>query len=258
MSTDLMKLPEGQQAVATKLKTSVLSVISNRQLEGFEKAFLIANATVELQGLLTPEIMKPIMALQGNRLGFLTDKDGKGGYELAVVKNCLIEAVLLGLQPHSNQFNIIAGNMYVTKEGFGHLLSQTKGLSYKVIPGLPRLNADKTSAAINVKLKWTFNGKAEEEDIELPIKVNAFMGVDAIAGKATRKARAWLFNTIHGTEVADGDAVDVSAEVMSSKVDRVEEKSTGLKDAVKGMMGKKEKAVPDGDPSRIPDEDKDK
>src|SRR6187551_1080575 len=147
MSTDIVK----------KLNESVGSVIQSDGLIGFEKAFLIARATGELKKLLTPEYMKPIMELQGNKLGFKTDKDSSGGYPEAVVKNCLIEAVLIGLQPYGNQFNIIAGNMYPTKEGFGYLLINFNGLSYEIIPSLPRIGSDKTSAAIVMKIKWSLN-----------------------------------------------------------------------------------------------------
>jgi hypothetical protein len=34
------------------------------------------------------------------------------------------------------------------------------------------------------------------------------MGADAIIGKASRKARAWLYATVTGMEVGDGDADD--------------------------------------------------
>ncbi len=198
--------------IAQKLNNSVLSVIGSDNLIGFEKAYLIANAASELKLALTPEYMKPIMALQGNRLGFKTDKDTSGGYSEEVVKNCLIEAVLTGVQPFGNQFNIIANNCYITKEGFGYLLSNLKGLSYEIIPMLPRINADKTSAAIVMKIKWSLNGEnAKEREIEIPVKMNNFMGTDAVIGKATRKARAWLFGTITGSEIADGDITDLDA-----------------------------------------------
>jgi hypothetical protein len=67
-------------AVAQKLNETVISVISADGMQGFEKAFLIAQATADLKAALTPEYMKPIMQLQGNRLGFKTDKDEDGGY----------------------------------------------------------------------------------------------------------------------------------------------------------------------------------
>lgn len=201
-----------QLELAKKLNDNVFSVISSNQLMGFEKAYLIANAAGELKKLLTSEYMKPIMDLQNNRLGFKTDKPG--GYDEPTVKNCLIEAVLTGVQPFGNQFNIIAGNCYVTKEGFGYLLANMKGLSYEIIPGLPRINADKSSAAILMKCEWTIDGVKKTRDIDIPVKMNNFMGTDAVIGKATRKARAWLFNTITGSEIGDGDVSDYDGKII--------------------------------------------
>jgi len=210
-----------QTELAKQLDSSVLSVIGQDTLSGFEKAFQIASATGKLKELLTPEYMKPIMDLQGNRLGFKTDKDSDKGYSEPVVKNCLIEAVLTGVQPFGNQFNIIAGNCYITKEGFGYLLKNFRGLSYDIVPSLPRINADSTSAAIVMKIKWTLNGVAKEQDLDIPIKMNKFMGTDAVIGKATRKARAWLFNTITGSEIADGDAGEIDSRASKATATEV-------------------------------------
>ena len=197
-------------SIAQKLNDSVSTVIGQHHIKGFEKAYLIADATAKLKELLTPQYMSPIMQLQGNRLGFKSDKV----YPEAVVKDCLIEAVLTGLQPHGNQFNIIAGNMYPTKEGLGYLLANYKGLSYQVIPELPRVNTANTSAAIVMNVKWKLNGGSlNTESIEIPIKVNKFMGTDAIIGKATRKARAWLYSTITGSEISEGEVGDLDSPV---------------------------------------------
>lgn len=227
--------------VAKQLNDSVSSVISENNLIGFEKAYLIAKAAEKLQQLLSPEYMKPIMALQGNRLGFKTDKDSAKGYDEATVKNCLIEAVLTGVQPFGNQFNIIAGNCYITKEGFGYLLANFKGLSYEIIPSLPRIDSAKGSAAVSMKIKWKLGSHEGERDIDFAIKVNNFMGADAVIGKATRKARAWLYSTITGVEIGDGDVEFQDANVVSSRplteenkkatseiAEKLEEKSTLL------------------------------
>lgn len=201
--------------IATLLDKEVLSVIGNEQLQGFEKAYKIADAVGQLKSLLTSEYMVPIMNLQGNRLGFRTDKDRSGGYPIDVVKDCLIEAVLMGVQPVGNQFNIIAGNSYITKEGFGYLLSKIPGLWYEIIPELPRINGQNTSAAIVMNVSWSLNnGQKKERKIEIPIKVNNMMGTDAIIGKATRKSRAWLYNTITGSEISDGDINDFDSKAF--------------------------------------------
>lgn len=217
MDTKTKALAVNYSELATKLDQNVLAVIGSEKLEGFNKAFLISSAIGKLKELITSEYMKPIMELQGNRLGFKTDKDKDGGYSESIVKNCLIEAVLMGVQPAGNQFNIIAGNSYITKEGFGFLLKNIQGLKYDITFDLPRINNEKTSAAIVAKIHWEYKGETNDKTMDFPIKVNSFMGSDAVIGKATRKARAWLFNTINGTEFGDGDVSDHDAKTLDVK-----------------------------------------
>ena len=202
--------------VAQLLNQNVMNVLTSTTIIGFEKAFLVSESIGKLKDMLTSEYMLPIMKLQGNRLGFKTDKDDKGGYPVEVVKNCLIEAVLMGVQPTGNQFNIIAGNCYITKEGFGYLLKEMTGLTYEISFELPRINADKTGAAVNANIVWTYKGVKNERKIDLAVKMNSFMGADAVIGKATRKARAWLFTTISGVELGDGDIEEGAAQVVST------------------------------------------
>lgn len=206
--------------IAQKLDSNVLSVIGSERIQGFQKAYLVAEAISQLTELLTTEYMKPIMALQGNRLGFKSDKDlqksstggyVKGpGYPESVVKNCLIEAVLMGLQPVNNQFNIIGGNMYPTKEGCGYLLNNLKGLFYNLVCSIQKISADKTSAVVDVKINWSINGEKNEQTIPIPIKMDAYTSVDALIGKATRKGRAWLLSRVSGMEITDGEIEDVN------------------------------------------------
>lgn len=223
MSNKVQTVPPAD--IAKELNNSVTSVLSAEKMLGFEKAYLISTAVEKLQLLLSDEYMKPIMSLQGNRLGFKTDKDTSGGYPLPMVKQCLIEAVLMGVQPFGNQFNIISGNCYLTKEGFGYLLANYKGLSYKIVPELPRISPNATSAAIKMNISWSIEGQSFKETLDIPVKVNAHMGTDAVIGKANRKARAWLYNTITGSEIADGDVVDTDSKVIGSKIngDQVEQ-----------------------------------
>lgn len=194
-----------------RLNESVQSVLTQEgKIELFEKAYIVAKAIGDLKEMLTPEYMRPIMQLQGNKLGFKTDKDKDGGYSEDVVKNCVIEAVLMGCQVVGNQFNIIAGNSYITKEGYGHLLKQLKNVRWDITSELPRIDTTKGSAAIVMNIKWSVqDGPKEEKKIDFPIKVNSYMGADAVIGKATRKARKWLYDTITGVETPDGDTEDV-------------------------------------------------
>jgi hypothetical protein len=210
---------ENKPEVITKLDESIALAFSSNKLKGFEKAQILSQAMQSLKELITPDYMKSIMPLQGNKLGFKTDKDSEGGYSESVVKSCLIEAVLTGVQVVGNQFNIIAGNCYITKEGFGYLLKNYPGLWWEITPKLPRVNADNSSAAITMVIEWTTDGTEKKtREIDFPIKMNKYMGVDAVIGKATRKARAWLYNTVTGNEISDGDVQDINSEVVGSKL----------------------------------------
>jgi hypothetical protein len=209
-----------QHEIAVKLNQSVLSVIGEDNMAGFEKSFQIANAMAFLRENLTDEVMKPIMAMQGSKLGFKTDKDTSGGYPMNVVRDCLIDASLTGVNTHGNQFNIISGIMYITKEGYGELLKkvkQTNGLKYVIKHSVPKVDASKTFATVESTVKYIIDGVTEEETLTFSIKGNAYATADAYLGKAERKARAWLFNQVSDIEVSDGDVEDIEVTVVSSQ-----------------------------------------
>lgn len=226
-------LPDKLMLVSENLNTAVANVMGAENANAFQKAYLIADAIGKLQTILTPEYMKPFMVLQGNKLGFKTDKDNASGYPEAVVKNCLIEAVLFGLQPAGNQFNIIAGQMYATKEGIGYLLSKMKGLSYKIIPELPRIKDG--SGAVVMNIEYTINNKTVIEKLDIAIKVNQYMGADAVIGKATRKARKWIYDTITGSEIPEGDVMDIEYKEVKQE-DSGDDKKSKLKEGQQGKI----------------------
>lgn len=209
---------ENGLSIPEKMNLIVNEVVSQESLKGFEKAYVVADSIGKLKSLLTSEYMKPIMELQNTRLGFKTDRPSRNNptvYSEKEVKECLIEAVFLGLQPYGNEFNIIAGNCYPTKEGMGALLSKVNGLKYSIVPNLPRMND--TSAAVLMIITWSVNGVSNTQELEIPIKVNKMMGTDAVIGKATRKARAWLYGTVTGQEVVDGDVTDSDFKIVQTK-----------------------------------------
>lgn len=208
-----------------KLDKEVGFVLSNNTSVGFEMAYSVSSGISKLKTLLTTEYMKPIMELQGTRLGFKTDKK----YPEDTVRNCLIEAVLMGVQPFGNQFNIIAGNTYITKEGFGYLLLNIPELKYSITPGIPRTNSTQTESIIDVTIKWKYKSDEDEKVIQFPIKTNKFMGSDGVIGKSVRKSRAWLHNYITGTEFSDGDAENNDAIVIQVKPNEEQEDEERLR-----------------------------
>jgi hypothetical protein len=222
----------------SKVIDSEISTVLASNVNGFQKAFVMSSAIAIIREQLTDEYMAPIMMLQGSSLGFKTDldtikeKDEKGkwvtkkgpGYPLEIVRECLIEAIFLGLEVTGNQFNIIGENMYPTREGFGGLLDKMKGLKknfeYKNI----QQPAGQKVAYVTVSITWQLEGEsAKKQIIEFPIKSNEYTSYDALVGKAERKAKRWLTNTIKGTDISDGDVADIPhVEIVEKEANKLE------------------------------------
>lgn len=198
-------------------------LIQSAQEQGVMAAFRMAAGVGALKRLITDEMMSSIMELQGTPLGFKTDKDSSGGYQLPVVKDCLIEALLRGARPIGNEFNIISGRAYLTKEYFTRQLAELPGLNNLVIEfGVPSIAGDK-GALVPVKATWVYRGRRDSlvcdlerdesgkivSDSRIPIRVNNGMGTDAILGKADRKIRARVMSRITNTTWSDADVSDV-------------------------------------------------
>lgn len=214
------------------------SLLSADGANRLKQGLLMAAGIRALKSLLSDAVMQDIMLLQGTRLGFRTDKDnvardkeGNTGYPVEVVRNCVIEALLNGVYVVGNQFNIIAGGTYITKEGFTQKLEDFPGLTdLELDPEVPRMAGEK-GAIVKYSARWKLNGQPSELIREIPVKVNSGMGADAILGKAERKIRAAIWQRVSGKSVADGD-VDGSDVVIDAKpapksLDDLTKKSNG-------------------------------
>lgn len=176
-------------------------------------AFLAANVVVSLRDALTDEVMNRVfMPLMNKKIGFLTDRDpsrpGKDGkaivpYSVDVVRNCIIDAAFIGLLPTGNQFNIISGVMYPTKEGYTFLLKKL-GIKY-IIQKTPMQDISEKCAAVSCKVNYSSNGENNSFSIVATIKKDSYSSMDQILGKAERKAKKALFEYITGCDFGDAD-----------------------------------------------------
>lgn len=176
-------------------------------------AFLAANVVNSLRDALTDEVMiRVFMPLMNKKIGFLTDRDpsrpGKDGktivtYSVDVVRNCIIDAAFIGLLPTGNQFNIISGVMYPTKEGYTFLLKKL-GTKY-IIQKTPMQDISEKCAAVSCKVSYSFNGENNGFSIVATIKKDSYSSMDQILGKAERKAKKALFEYITGCDFGDAD-----------------------------------------------------
>lgn len=191
--------------------------------ESFLQTFALGESMAKLREALTPQVMRSIMSLKNTKLGFKTDENPKRGivYEVDTVRDCLIEATLYGVRPTGNQFNIISAGTYITKEGFTYLLRNLADFhSFKMLIS-PATISEASSSGISrdgkqyqtieregrvkVALSWVYLSVMGEQNLEFIVKVNNGMGQDAIAGKAERKAKAWLYNYLTGINIPEGD-----------------------------------------------------
>lgn len=209
MSKDNKQLALAEQAkAADKVIETALSVLGGTG--SMENSLQVATAMNDLTNAITPEMMVQFMQLQNTALGFKTDRDvksGKSPYAEAVVKECVIEATLRGVQVVGNQFNILAGRCYITKEGFEYKLKKLDGLAaFKPNIGIPRMVNG--GAVVTCTGTWLFKNKPDSLSCDIAIRVNEGMGSDAVVGKAQRKFYKRVFEQITGTSIPDGEVGD--------------------------------------------------
>jgi hypothetical protein len=182
------------------------------------EAFQAAAAMSALRTLITGKALEYVCALSGTKLGFLTDNYHKRQYDNPyppeLVRDVAIEAILHGARLIGNEFNVIAGGAYFTKNFFTRKLLELKGLTdLKLEFGTPALDQQRMIAAIVVTSTWNLNGKpmGRKDEFQVNYSVKGPPPYDAIRGKAERKAKAAIYSQLTGTVYADGDVTEADA-----------------------------------------------
>lgn len=221
-----------------------------------ERSFKLAAGIRMLKQHITDKMMADVMELMNTPLGFRTDRDPARDdkatpYPKTVVKECLIQSLLHGLFPVNNEWNIIAGQMYVALNGMKRLVEEFPGVSeLRVTPQVYTPSSDGTSAFVPVTCSWLYRGelkemnfvKSADADSRFIVRVNNRMGADAIAGKARRKAYAAIYQMLSSLEVPEGEVTDAQVPQLTSQASLPAPKKT-LKDvAAKHSTSAKEAA----------------
>lgn len=212
MNTDALATIDSAMTEAMQLSRDAV----NATLTPFRRAMSQAGCLRTLRQVMAdhPEVTETLKSLQGSPLGFLTDKDKAGGYPANILVDCAIEAMARGLSLAGNEFNVISGRCYVTKSGMKRLLGDM-GIKHAVTCGLPKNQGDVVTVPVDIM--WEYAGEQKSKHLDIPTRQNSGMGVEALQGKATRKARAWLYELITGLDIADGDAESAAETVKPSK-----------------------------------------
>ncbi len=219
--------------------------MNSRSGGAIAEAVATADAMDLLRVSFNDDVMAPFMKLMNTKLGFMTDRDPskfksknaqgqpldyKGNiitpYPVEVVRECVIEACLRGLRVVGNQFNIISGGCYTTREGYAYLIKQLDGLkNYTPVVGIPKKGDVGTFC--QCKAKWTIGTKEDslgyDEPINIPVKVDDYTTADAVIGKATRKFYKRVYEKMTGVEMPDGevgdDIIPPHVDVKTAKTD---------------------------------------
>lgn len=179
----------------------------------------LADAIQQLRDIFDqPEVKSRIESLCDTPLGFRTDKDPKvknrktgqynEPYGWPIIRDAAIEAVLRGLQLAGNQFNIIAGRFYCTKEGFEHLIKKLSFVTeFRPIIGIPV--AKNGGVTIDCSATWNQHGKEQSISAQIPIKTTDSSTADQCIGKAKRKFFERCYAAMSGNSMPEGDALDL-------------------------------------------------
>lgn len=206
-----------EKFVLAATQASQLKIVNN-----FGAAFTAVGVVKLLREALTDEVMHEVfMPLMNTKIGFLTDRDPskpdkKTGqsptpYPVPVVRDCLIDALAMGLMPTGNQMNILAGRMYPTKEGYSALLSRL-GVKYICEVGLDESEPSAKAARIQVVINYSYNGEKSKIATIATVKKDGYSSLDQLRGKAERRGKKILYEYLTGCDMGeDGETAVVDA-----------------------------------------------
>lgn len=206
--------PKAIAAIDEVVKAANLQCV--QAMGAIQQALVIACAVNQLKEMVTADMMKEVMALQNTALGFKTDKPDSG-YPVEIVKACFIEGCIRGVRPVNNEWNIISKNFYIAKNGLVRLVREYAGMS-KFKPHLDVPQMKNGGAVVHATATWKLNGVEDGLQRDIPVRVNAGMGSDAILGKAMRKLLASVYGQVTGSDdtVPTGDVEDMDLAPNSS------------------------------------------
>ena len=218
----LAVLDSARENFSVAMKDAQRLDIVNNVCGAFDAAIIVQ----KLEAILTDEIMDAVfMPLMNKKIGFRTDRDpsrpdkrtgvAPKPYTREVVRTCIIDAAANGLLPTGNQFNIISGTMYPTKEGYTALLAKLKASSMQLVytfefdPETKAVSADPAYVAIPCRVGY----KTSREDMKGWFKYVAMVKsngetstTDQLRGKAERKCKKAFFEFLTGIDLGDADA----------------------------------------------------
>ncbi len=252
--------------------------------ETFTATLRVADGVKKLRQLFLSHagIKDTVLAMKDTRLGFLTDRSEKAvaaarngnkplvPYSYNEIAECCVEAMLKGYRITNNEFNIIAGNFYPAKNGKYRKIIEYPGVAnfqYTTTP--PQYDPDGKYAKVQGFASWAKDGvrqvlghsdaeKGVQDTQTFKIRVNAYMGEDAVIGKAQSKLFSRVLERLTGrveAETTDVEFGEGPVVEMPTTEDKTKEKAEALKAKLKTANEKietKQETVFDNRPAACP------
>lgn len=206
------ELPATIVAAQEKFEVALRDASAIDIVNNFGAAFNAARVITLLREALTDEVMARVfMPLMNTKVGFRTDRDGKPDkngrtkplYDVPTVRDAIIDAAIIRLLPTGNQFNIISGTMYPTKEGYTVLLKKI-GAKY-VIDVQQDRSQNPAFAEFPCKITYSYNGEKNCLTINATVRRDQYSSNDQLRGKAERRAKKALYEYLTGTDYGEAD-----------------------------------------------------
>lgn len=263
MANELITLDQAAKEI-DKI-TNECAPLALQESETFSMALKVADGVKKLRQLFLSHagIKEIITAMQDTRLGFLTDRSPKAlsiakatgktlnPYTYNEIAECCIEGMLKGYRITNNEINVIAGNFYPAKNGKYRKIIEYPGVTdFQFTTTTPAYDSDGKYAKVQGWASWKKDGikitlgnsdpeKGVQDTQVFKIRVNAYMGEDAIIGKAQSKLFSRVMERLTGkvqpetTDIEYGETepvIDITAENTQSKAEALKAKLKKAKD----------------------------
>ncbi|MCK5611150.1 hypothetical protein KAR91_55265 [Candidatus Pacearchaeota archaeon] len=231
--------------------------VAVQESQNFVQALTLASGIKELRQIFLTDsnIKETVEAMQNTHLGFMTDRTPSAVYKSKQAKEkgkelkpyryedvaeVCIEAMLKGYRLTNNEFNMIAKRFYAAKNGKFRRIQEFDGVTdFQFTTTTPTYEPKAQDGRIYAKVQgyasWhmagtlvTLGSSASAEDrLIFKIRVNNFMGEDAIVGKALSKLFSRVLMRLEGKIMPESTDIIEDGDVVDAEFDGDKPEHTG-------------------------------
>jgi hypothetical protein len=211
--------------------------ILTSNISEYEKSLLYGHYLVQIKNQISGKVLEIVKDLMNTGIGFKTDKPT---YSDEIIKNCVTQAIMHGLRIHGNEFNILGGNFYATKEGLERIVNRNPDLERKIIIKSKGFKKSPETEIWALSFDYDFKLKDRQEikdDVTVYVRGkqgNYEIPLDAVLGKARRKVLKTIYNQM--TQgfflLEDADDIDDISELKEGEKEEKVSKVSQLKEKI--------------------------